>query len=348
MKPSLFPTRCVFAALAVTAAAPLQAQTPTPAVITPPGGGVILTGTPTPTPPARVVPEGGGAVITTSTPMPTAPARVLPADGGAVSTIATPMPTAPARVLPAGGGAVSTIATPMPTAPARVLPAGGGAVSTIATPMPTAPARVAPVGGGIVTTTSTPLPTPPTTVTTGDGGVVSTLATPAPVPLAPMTALAVAHERRLVREVQQNTDNIKSKANFGAQLWLITDADFFLNWRKPETPALVPISIALRGQPVYTAIIFYGSAKDEKGLENVSYDVTVRRPDNSVYAESKDLVGFQNLGPDERQLQLGRNYLAINLAATDPAGLYTVETVVHDNNGRIDLPLVQHFVVQPQ
>ncbi len=216
------------------------------------------------------------------------------------------------------------------------------------TPTPV-PAVINPPGGGTIVT-ATPAPTSiPAVIQPTDGGTIVT-ATPTPTPAAVTTlaAAALVHERRLVRDVQNNTDNIKSKGNFGAQLWLINDADFFLNWRKPETPAIRPVEIAVRGQALYTAIVFYGAGRDDKGLSNVSYDITVRRPDNSVYTLSRDLVGFQNLGAtDDKQLYLGRNYVSINIGPADPAGLYTVETNVHDNIGRTELPLVQHFVVQP-
>ena len=214
-------------------------------------------------------------------------------------------------------------------------------------PTPTPPAAVInpPGGGTIVTVTPTPLPSASVPL---DGGTIIT-ATPTPLPLPPAVANAVAHERRLVRDVQQNTDNIKSKGNFGAQLWVINDGDFFQNWRKPETPSIVPTNIVLRGQAAYTPIIFYGPARDDKGLSSVSYDITVRRPDNSVYSQNPDLVGFQNLGPaDEKLIILGRNYATITLTPADPNGLWTVEAVVHDNISRVELPLVQHFVVQPQ
>ena len=213
------------------------------------------------------------------------------------------------------------------------------------TPTPP-PATINPPGGGTIVTV-TPPPLPPPSVPLAGGTIIT--ATPTPVPLPPAVANAVAHERRLVRDVQQNTDNIKSKGNFGAQLWVINDGDFFQNWRKPEIPNIVPTSIVLRGQAAYTPIIFYGPARDDKGLSNVSYDITVRRPDNSVYSQSPGLVGFQNLGPaDEKLILLGRNYVTLTLVPGDPNGLWSVEAVVHDNISRVDLSLVQHFVVQPQ
>ena len=267
---------------AAFAAAPLSAQTPAP--ITPPGGGTIVTAVPSPSAAPTVINPAGGGTIVTATPVPTA---------------------APAVIKPSNGGSIVTKAPAPSAAPAVIKPSDGGEIVRV----------------------------PPT---------------PTPAPVTALAAAAVAHERRLVRDIQQNSDNVKSKGNFGSQLWLITDADFFLSWRKREMPTIAPIEIAVRGQPVYTAIIFYGAGRDEKGLTNVTYDVTVRRPDNTVYTVSNGLIGFQNLGPtDEKQLLLGRNYVGINISQTDPAGLYTVEAMVHDNIGRADLSLIQHFVVQP-
>ena len=175
-----------------------------------------------------------------------------------------------------------------------------------------------------------------------------------PAPPVPPTAQAVqtqgavtSHIRRLIRDVQSNTDYIKSSGNFGAQLYLINDATFFQDWRKPETPSIAPIDLALRGQPIYTAIIFYGEGRDPGGLANVNYDVTVRRPDGTIYDKRDSMIGYQNLAPtDERELQLGRNYLTIVIGNDDPVGVYTVEVVTHDKVNHVDLLLKQTFVVK--
>ncbi len=175
-----------------------------------------------------------------------------------------------------------------------------------------------------------------------------------PNPPVPPTADAVRTQgaaisgvRRLIRDVQSNTDYIKSAGNFGAQLYLIADGGFFVDWRKPETPTIAPIDLAIRGQPLYTAIIFYGEARDNGGLANVSYDATVHRPDGSIYERRDGMVGFQGLAPtSDRELQLGRNYLTIVIGEDDPVGVYSVDVVVHDRVNRVDLPLKQTFVVK--
>ncbi len=192
----------------------------------------------------------------------------------------------------------------------------------------------------------------PAPAATGPGVVILPEPTPTPgKPFVPESdaargQAAVSQVRRLVRDVQSNTDSIKAVGNFGAQLYVIGDEVFYQDWRKPEAPNITPVQLAVRGQPVFTAVIFYGPARDDKGLANVSYDITVKRPDGSVFSERKAMVGWQNLAPDESKLILGRNYQSITVEPTDPVGIYTVEMTVHDNIGRVDLPLRQTFAVQ--
>jgi hypothetical protein len=164
---------------------------------------------------------------------------------------------------------------------------------------------------------------------------------------APASTDTVGHIRQLVRDVQSNTDNIKSQGDFGAQLWLVQGQEFFQDWVKPATPNITPVTIVPRGENIYTAIIFYGITHDAAGLANVSYDITVHRPDGSIYSQYKTLIGWQGLAPQQTQtLELGRDHIAVNITESDPAGLYTVDAVVRDNVSRIELPLKQTFVVE--
>lgn len=210
-------------------------------------------------------------------------------------------------------------------------------------------------GQPLLAQTATPAPSRPETLPSPTPTTSGTLPAPTPTPGGPVQptaeqkrtqGAAISQVRRLIRDVQANTDNMKAVGNFGAQLYLTADETFFQDWKKPETPNLTPATLVLRDQPVYTVIIFYGPSRDDKGLANVSYDLTVKRPDGSVLTERKSMIGWQNLAPDERQILLGRNYLNITVAPSDPAGIYTVEAVVHDNVSRQDLSLKQTFAVQ--
>ncbi len=165
-------------------------------------------------------------------------------------------------------------------------------------------------------------------------------------PSAVIPAATLPNPHRLVRDLKANADNIQSQGNFGAQLWLIANEHFFQDWRKPDSPSLDPVEAAIRGQPIFTVVVFYGLARDEKGQANVTYDLVVRRPDGSVYSERKDLVGYQAAAPaDERMLALGRNYLNINIGPEDPAGKYVVEGTVRDTVAKVSVVLKKEFVV---
>ena len=165
-------------------------------------------------------------------------------------------------------------------------------------------------------------------------------------PPAAIPAAVPPNLHRLVRDLKTTADNIKAQGNFGAQLWLIANEDFFRDWRKPETPTIDPIDSAIRGQPLFTVIVFYGPARDAKGQADVTYDLVVRRPDGTVYDEHKNLPGHQAAAPsDERMLVLGRSYIAINIGPDDPAGKYTVEATVNDGVGKVGVALKKEFLV---
>lgn len=258
-------------------------------------------------------------------------------------------------------GTALTVNAQGPTAPQVINPnapavtPGPGFTPTPSTPTPTPRSVFVPNppsidnANALPSTATGPGTTPAPTPTVGT--TPSPTATPG-LPVQPTAdqaraqGSAVSQLRRLIRDVQSNTDSVKAVGNFGAQLYLVADEGFFQNWRKPEVPTIAPVQLAVRGQPLYTVVIFYGEAQDANGLANVTYDLTVHRPDGSVYAERKAFVGWQDLAPDMRELQLGRNYLAIDIAPNDPAGLYTVDAVVHDNIGQVNLPLKQTFVVR--
>ncbi len=188
--------------------------------------------------------------------------------------------------------------------------------------------------------------TVPNTVTSSTGNATDAVPIPATAAASKLPN-NVNTVRRLVQEVRENTDNIQSKGEFGAQLWLVQGQEFFEDWRKPGTPGIDPVTIVPRGQTISTVVILNGAARDNKGLCNVHYDLVVKRPNGTIYNRRDDLIGWQDLAPATgRPLMLGRDFVAINLGPDDPAGIYSVEATVRDNVGRQDLTLRQTFVVE--
>ena len=165
-------------------------------------------------------------------------------------------------------------------------------------------------------------------------------------PPAAIPAAVSPNLRRITRDLKATADNIKAQGNFGAQLWLIANEDFFRDWRKPETPTVDPIDSAIRSQPLFTVVVFYGPARDSKGQAGVTYDLVVRRPDGTIYDEQKNLPGHQGPAPtDERMLFLGRSYVNITIGPDDPAGKYVVEATVNDGISKASVSLKKEFVV---
>jgi hypothetical protein len=142
-----------------------------------------------------------------------------------------------------------------------------------------------------------------------------------------------------------DTDSMKSKDGFGAQLFLIEDKEFFDNWNKPETPHLTPVVEARRNVPVYSVIIFAEPGIDKDGKAKVTCHVTARTPDGKVYGEG-DLNGWEDkytVGSHALQLINGR--MAIRIETDDPAGTYTVEATIRDKEKKVELPLKMTFKV---
>lgn len=208
-------------------------------------------------------------------------------------------------------------------------------------------AFLAPLSATLAQDGVAPAPTAPAASPEGSPGADPGKPQPPSGPAAAKAAVEAIRTRRLVRAVNENTDNIKASGIFGAQLWLVQGRQFFEDWKKPEAPSIDPVDIVPRGEEIYTVVLFYGTARDGGGLSNVNYDIMVKRPNGSIYDRRDDAIGFQNLAPsDDRQIQLGRDSLGITIGPDDPAGLYTVTATVRDNVGRANLALTQHFVVR--
>ena len=134
---------------------------------------------------------------------------------------------------------------------------------------------------------------------------------------------------------------------FGVQFFLVEGEKFFADWEKPQPPHIAPVSIAKRGVPICTAVIFVGAGLKSDGKADVTYDTVVRKPDDSVYARDKDLVGAQEkIDPSPKALQLARDFTGIRIEPKDPAGVYTVEVVVKDKVKRVELHLKRRFTVE--
>jgi hypothetical protein len=80
---------------------------------------------------------------------------------------------------------------------------------------------------------------------------------------------------------------------------------------------------------------------------DVTFETIIRKPDGSLYADQKDMIGAQGpIDPSPKALQLARDYEGVLIEPKDPAGVYTVEVVVKDNVKKVELRLMRRFTVE--
>ncbi len=177
--------------------------------------------------------------------------------------------------------------------------------------------------------------------------------------IAAMCLPAIAKENEQVRPISEepkswlkdgkpiaDQPNIKSKGGFGAQLFLTESTQFFEDWEKSVAPNLPPLIKARRNVPFYTAILFVNPGKDIGGAANVTCDITVRKPDGSIYGEMKNITGLTGTAmPQEDDLHLSKERMGIRIEPHDPVGTYTVGVVIRDIVKKVELPLTISFEV---
>lgn len=92
-----------------------------------------------------------------------------------------------------------------------------------------------------------------------------------------------------------DTPSRKSKDGFGAQLLLTDDGKVFKVQNKAGIAKIKALEKAQRNVLIHTAILITDPGTDANGEANVTCDITVRKPDGTVDAEQKDMVGRRSI-----------------------------------------------------
>lgn len=165
-----------------------------------------------------------------------------------------------------------------------------------------------------------------------------------------LLAPAVSHGKWTDRQGNpvDDTEWMKSKGDFGAQLLLVADEDEFLKrWETPsDVVAFDTVSQISRGESLITPIVFNGCQPDEAGNCFVSGDFKILRPDGQTYADMPQIEIWQSKPPPpDGILELGVGYLKVIIEPEDPDGMYTVQAKVTDHIQKTSLVLTQTFSV---
>jgi hypothetical protein len=110
---------------------------------------------------------------------------------------------------------------------------------------------------------------------------------------------------------------------------------------------VTPVAVAECERAYTVAVLFANPGADADGFARVTFDATVRRPDGRVFGTpGSGLNGTQERLGSPAQLTASRSRMNVVVTPTDPAGVYTVEVVVHDNARGIAVPLTTRFEVK--
>lgn len=140
------------------------------------------------------------------------------------------------------------------------------------------------------------------------------------------------------------------KNGFGAEFFM-TDEVPSQRWLPEEVRRTKHLLVAKRYKPVRTALFIVNPATrhilkpDGKDavVADVTYDVSITKPDGSSYFNSKDVLGWTGEPPPSHLIQLVQSSATIAFETIDPAGEYTVAIVVHDKIRKTDIAL-QHTI----
>ena len=140
--------------------------------------------------------------------------------------------------------------------------------------------------------------------------------------------------------------NIDSARGFGAQLWITEHEEFFHEFAGGGTIKFEGTTNVRRDVPVFLTFFIAGPGIDASGAAAVTADITVRKPDGTVYFEEKDAPcwrGKYPYAPDSTQVADAK--VKLRIESKDPAGKYLVEAIVHDKVKKVDLSLKKTFDV---
>lgn len=139
---------------------------------------------------------------------------------------------------------------------------------------------------------------------------------------------------------------------FSALLFVTDDLNFRGRWAAlpiTDAPDVSTVSRLPRGREAELELVFTGMGLDSGLNAEVTWDVTVLRPDGTAYAEFKDLPALRGRRPTRYMVTLAEAAVRISFDPPDPAGVYTVRATVRDRvgNRRVDLSAPLELAGEP-
>lgn len=124
---------------------------------------------------------------------------------------------------------------------------------------------------------------------------------------------------------------------------LIKDKNFFEEWKKPEMPTITSADTYKKGEDVIPIIIFATDGKDTNENADLTYDITITKPDGSQYGHFEQLEVWKD--EPAPAMHLVKQPILLHIEKTDPAGVYQINSVVYENNKKVKVTFELSFQV---
>lgn len=143
----------------------------------------------------------------------------------------------------------------------------------------------------------------------------------------------------------EESESQRMTNGIGGRLDFTEDPDFLKNWRTHWNS----VSSVKRLESVYIVLFIVCNYDQE---QHIAYDLTIKGPTGSVCVSFTNLAAAkQNAVPTtsthvaEPTIRLGPRFTIFTTDPPDPAGIYTVEVVLHDRLRKTNLKLTKRLNV---
>jgi len=128
---------------------------------------------------------------------------------------------------------------------------------------------------------------------------------------------------------------------FKGFLAVTDDANFYTDWKKPETPTIRKIENVSRGQKIFAIVIFSNIGANEKGAGNVTFDFSLKGPDGTFVDKRENVDALAGRPPSPIGiLMLSCRPVWVKFDQSDPSGEYTFHVMLTDHVKNVTLPLM--------
>ncbi len=145
----------------------------------------------------------------------------------------------------------------------------------------------------------------------------------------------------------EDSSKIKWVKGFGGVLLLSSDLKVFETWdTKPEIPVITTIDKVSRNGTLLPVVVFISPGITASGEADVTCELTIRKPDGTIYGETMNLTGWKGryLAPPAN-LMLTKDRIGLHIEPADPLGTYTIDVTLRDKVRQVELPLHATFRV---